>query len=100
MGEDFVLFFSSAFLGLKGFLVVIDSFSQFPGLFKIGFVDSQSEETKGRLEGMFASTSDQDPYFRVADQDNEHENYREALQRVEKQHRTKVSKVDWLLIEC
>lgn len=36
---------------------------------------------------------EQDPYFRIADPDNEHDRYREALERLEKKHRIKVAKV-------
>lgn len=39
------------------------------------------------------SSEEQDPYFRVADLDREHDNYREALARLEKKHREKVAKV-------
>lgn len=44
---------------------------------------------------------EQDPYFRTADPDNEHDSYREALERLEKKHRTKVAKVkqNWVIFK-
>lgn len=46
-------------------------------------------------------SSDQDPYFRSADPENEHAMYTAAVQRLEKRHREKVSKVmaEWAELE-
>lgn len=63
--------------------------------------DDEDESSSAEDKDQDESTTE-DPYFRVADPDNEHELYKEALKRLDERHRQKVAKVmrEWSELEA